>query len=403
MKKALALLFLLLTLTGCSLAPKEYLYQAPHVDSSTQSGASDAVTVENYLSMKNAILNLVKTGQTEGVIHAANYDGVVEDDLAEAAYEVSKLDPLGAYAVDYMTHSCAQIVSYYEIRINITFRRTAQEVAEIISVSTMAQLEEKLQAAIDNADSRLTLRLSSYRDQDQDIPTFVADHCAAHPDTVMEIPSVTTSVYPESGSVRILEITFGYKNPPETLQEMQRAVQESLHGGAEYIRYRETDWDKAQLLFTYLQERFQYAPGETTAPLYDALCGGVADPTGLSQAWTLICDRAGVECRTVSGMRDGEAYTWNIFQVDGFYRHLDLSRCLLELGTLTLWTDEEMTGYYWNDKELPACEPIPEAETPADAEPETEAPEEELPEEPLPPLIAPDELPDAEESEEDAA
>ena len=89
MKRLALILFLLLTLTGCALAPDEYLYVAPHVDSSSQSSTSDAVTVENYLSLKNAILSMIRSGQAEGVIRASNYDGVVEEDLAEAAYEVS--------------------------------------------------------------------------------------------------------------------------------------------------------------------------------------------------------------------------------------------------------------------------------------------------------------------------
>lgn len=375
MKRLAAILLLLLTLSGCTMAPDEYLSITPHVDSSSQSGATDAVTVENYLSLKNAILALVRTGQTEGVIHAVNYDGIVEDDLAEAAYEVSKLDPLGAYAVDYMTHSCARIVSYYEIRIDITFRRTAQEIAEIISLSTLGQLQEKLQRAVDSATPRLTLRISSFRDQDQNIPVFVADYCAANPGTVMETPAVSVSVYPESGSVRILEINFTYQNDPETLQNMQKEVQESIGSAAEYIRYRQTDLDKARLLFTYLTERFQYTSGETVTPLYDALCGGIADPTGLAQAWQLICDQAGVECYTVTGMRRGDTHTWNMISAGGYYRHLDLEACVLELGTLTLWDDTKMADYYWNIEMLPSCDPLPEPDVqPEPIDPPTETP-----------------------------
>ena len=206
MKRLALFLFLLLTLAGCSLAPDDYLYVTPHVNSSSQANPSDAIVAENYLSLKNAILSMVRTGQTEGVIRVTNYDGSVEEDLAEAAYEVSKLDPLGAYAVDYMTHSCAQIVSYYEVRIDITFRRTAQEIAEIISVSTQKQMEDQLQQAIKRSDNRLTLRLSSYRDQAQVVPAFIEEYCAANPGTVMETPSLSVSVYPESGSIRIMEI-----------------------------------------------------------------------------------------------------------------------------------------------------------------------------------------------------
>ena len=382
MKRLAVIVLLLLLLTGCSLAPDEYLYVAPHVDSSSQSSTSDAVTVENYLSLKNAILSMVRSGQTEGVIRASSYDGEVEEDLAEAAYEVSKLDPLGAYAVDYMTHSCTQIVSYYEIRINITFRRTAQEISEIRSVSTASQLEERLKQAINQSDDRLTLRLTSYRDQDQEVPAIVAEYCASDPATVIEIPDYSISIYPESGTIRIMEIDFTYANQPEVLQGMREAVQESINGAAEYIRYRETDRDKTKLLFIYLMERFRYTAGETNTPLYDALCSGVADPTGLAQAWQLICDRAGVECYTVSGMRDGDPYTWNIVRIDNSYRHVDLARCALDLNQLVFWTDADMTEYYWNTELLPACEPLPEVvETPEETEETPEEPEtEETPE-----------------------
>jgi len=380
MKRLAILILLLLSLTGCSLAPDEYLYVSPHVDSNTPSGSKDAVTVENYLSLKNAILSMVRTGQTEGVIHASSYDGVVEDDLAEAAYEISKLDPLGAYAVDYLTHSCTQIVSYYEISINITFRRTVQDISEIVSVATGSQLEDQLQQAILRSDDRLTLRLSSYRDQEQQVPAMVSEYCASDPAMVMETPSCSISIYPESGSIRIMEIDFIYTNSPETLQSMRMAVQESIDGAAEYIRYRTTDRDKAKLLFTYLMERFRYTEAETVTPLYDALCSGIADPTGLAQAWQLICDQAGVECYTVSGIRDGEPYTWNIVSMDGYYRHIDLARCALELNQLVFWSDADMTEYYWNTELLPACEPLPEEPEEAEAAEETPEEPEEVPE-----------------------
>ena len=275
-----------------------------------------------------------------------------------------------------MTHSCAQIVSYYEIRINITFRRTAQEISEIRSVSTASQLEERLKQAINQADDRLTLRLTSYRDQDQEVPAIVAEYCASDPATVMEIPDYSISLYPESGTIRIMEIDFTYVNQPEVLQGMREAVQESINGAAEYIRYRKTDRDKAKLLFTYLMERFRYTADETNTPLYDALCSGVADPTGLAQAWQLICDRAGVECYTVSGMRDGDPYMWNIVRVDNYYRHVDLARCALELNQLVFWTDADMAEYYWSSELLPACEPLPEAvETPEEPKETPEEPE----------------------------
>lgn len=359
MKYLLGLL-LVLCLTGCSsLAPNEYLSVTPHTDSNTQLSDTSALTAENYESLKNAILRLVRTGQTDGVIRVTNYDGDVESDLAEAAYEVSKLDPLGAYAVDYMTHSCTQIVSYYEIRINMTFRRTPADIFQISSASTDAQLKSQLQVSVNRGAERLTLQMNNYRDQAQLVPGLVAEYCAANPDLVIEPPAVSVEVYPDSGSVRIMEINFQYTNTPEELQQKQQAVQESLHAAAEYIRYRSTDLEKARLLYTYLTERFHYTAAETTTPLYDALCGGVADPAGLSQAWQQILELAGVECYTVTGLRGGEPYTWNIFRADNCYRHLDLAKCVLHVGAPQFLTDWDMSDYYWNTELYPACNPIP--------------------------------------------
>ena len=367
-------ILLVLCLTGCSsLVPNEYLSVTPHADSTPQP-VQAALTAEDYESLKSAILKLVRTGQTDGVIRVTNYNGDVATDLAEAAYAVSKQDPLGAYAVDYLTHSCTQIVSYYEIRINMTFRHTPQEISQISAASTLAHLKSQLQVAINRCDDHLALRMDNYRDQAQDIPGLVAEYCAANPATVIEVPNVSVQVYPDSGSERIVEINFTYTNTPEQLQKKQEAVQESLRAAAEYIRYRHTDLEKARLLYTYLTERFTYTADETVTPLYDALCSGIADPTGLSQAWQQILELAGVECYTVSGLRGGEPYCWNIFRADGYYRHLDLANCVLHVGAPLFLTDWDMTDYYWNTDLYPACNPVPAPKPPAETPPQEDTP-----------------------------
>jgi len=94
----------------------------------------------------------------------------------------------------------------------------------------------------------------------------------------------------------------------------------------------------------------------------------------MAQAWQLICDLAGMECHTVNGLRSGEPYCWNIVGIDGYYRHMDLARCVLERGSLHLHDDSEMTDYYWNTEQYPTCSPYPE-EPPVDLP--TEQPTEE--------------------------
>ena len=361
--RLVALMLILAMLTGCSLVPDTYLSVEDHIVPEAQKSQSDAITVRNYSDLKRAILSFVEAGQSEGTIWTSNYDGPLEDDLIQAAYEVSKLNPLGAYAVDYMTHDCTFIVNYYEINIRTTFRRTLQEMEAIEPIATQSLLQSRIEKALEQHETRLALRLASYRDWD--VAAMVAEYCAAHPDTIMEQPAVTLSVYPDSGTIRILEIDLQYTHTAQELERMKEAVQESVDAAAEYIRYRQSDREKTDLLFTYLMERFTYIEGSTATPLYDALCAGIADPAGLAHAWQLICDTAGVPCHTVTGLRNGQPHTWNIVGNDGYFRHVDLARCMLERGALVLQDDLSMGEYYWSTEQLPACVPYPEDAIPS--------------------------------------
>lgn len=386
MKRIALFLLLLCSLTGCSMAPDSYLTVKDHTVATGTAVRQDVVRVQDYNGLKQAILDLVENGQAEGSFWAANYDGSLEDDLTVAAYEVSKLNPLGAYAVEYMSHDCTYIVNHYEVTIRITFRRTHREIAAVETVTSRTALRERLQKALQTHESQVAVRMSNYREID--IEAMIDEYCKENPSEVLERPAVTVSVYPDSGTVRILEITMAYTNTPVELERRETAVQQSVEAAAEYIRYRQTDRDKAELLFTYLMERFTYRTGQTETPLYDAVCNGVADPEGMAQGWKLVCDLAGVTCHTVRGLRYGEEYTWNIVGVDGYYRHLDLANCVLEQGQLLLLDDTEMNDYYWNTEIYPDCVPYPDQPEP---QPEPTPPEE------MPPAdAAPSQSPEAE-------
>lgn len=125
MKRMLFLVLALCTvLSGCSrLVPSEYVRVSKHDASGTVQENADVLSANDFQSLKAAILSFVKSGIEHGVIRVQSYEGGdVEEDLTAAAYQVSREDPYGAYMVDYMTHSCSLIVSYYEIGIDITFR-----------------------------------------------------------------------------------------------------------------------------------------------------------------------------------------------------------------------------------------------------------------------------------------
>lgn len=375
MKRTLAMILALLLLTGCSLAPNTYRTEKRH-EGSQQVVLPAAVEVSDYEEMKEAILQFISVGRETGSLRTADYDGNVEEDLVEAAYEVTRKEPLGAFAVDYLNHNCVKIVNYYEITIDITYRSAIYEVDTIHKIRGEADIELQVQKALENFKGRIAMRMAE--DQSYDIAAIMDAFYAANPEKMVEVPQIKVMVYPESGPERIVEVEFAYEHTPEELRQMQEAIEESVAAAAEYIRYRNSDRSKVQLLYTYLTERFQYSGEKTSTPVYSALCEGIADPVGLAQGFVMICRRAGVECHYVRGMYMAESSVWNIVADDGDFRHVDLARCMEEQSPLHLMTDWEMKDHYWNTQEYPACIVVEEKAT----EPVEAAPEEQLPQQP---------------------
>lgn len=352
------LLCLALLLAGCgSLLESEYISVKPHTEQYAVEDDENALTAENYLSLKNAVLNFVENGVEKGVIRIYNYSGDVESDLAAATYEVAQKDPLGAYAVEYMTHDCAQIVSYYEAHVNITFRRTPEQIQAIQRAAGTVDLTELIKGAMEAYDDELTVRMSYYNNQD--IQKLMRQYYDENPASVMEMPATAIYVYPDQpddGYVRIIEMLMQYDQSAEKLAAKRDAVATSVRAASEYVRYRNTESGKVQLLYTYLLERFGYVGGTTTTPVYAFLCEGVADSEGCAKSMQIICDQIGLECHTVSGAKNGKPYYWNILLVDGVYCHADLLQSLFVLGDrLTLYNDSAMTAYEWDREQYPAC------------------------------------------------
>lgn len=374
--KLIALALALSLLCGCAspLVPNEYSIVSEHSDTTIEE-QSDALSAETYDELTRNILTFVESGTQHGVIHVYNYDGDVTKDISSAVYEVWKNDPIGAYAVEFITTDCNLLLSYYEIRVEITYRADSADLSSIQYVRGTAGARDAIESTLSAAGTRLTLRISAF-DEDADWDDLVESYCVARPETIMETPKVSVSVYPDSGSTRILDLRFQYEHTAVELASMQTAVGTVLNSAVNYVRYRKEVGAKAELLYTYLMERFDYTEAKTGTPAYSLLCEGVADSQIFSQVFQILCDRIGLPCQIVSGYLDGESYYWNIVEIDGNYCHVDLMRGVREgIRELTFYADQDLSGYSWDRTAYPVCEAIePE---PATTEPEvTEPPSE---------------------------
>ena len=370
---------LLALLCACSrFIPAEYTQTQPHSTDAARTEAPPALTASGFFELKNAILTLVETGTEHGTIRVTSYDGDLEADLPRAAYQVAREDPVGDYAIDYITHDATLIVSYYEIHIDITFRAMRTPLNEIEHVTGVEETRRMVQEALKNYDDHLTLYCVF--NLSPDYTQIVQSYCAEHLRDHAAVPELTVTYFPATGRSRIVELTFGYPADAQTLRDMDAAVADSLRAAGVYVRYREDPAEKAELLFSYLAERFQYRERATRTPVYSALCEGLATSESMAACWQMLCEEAGLECLTVSGMRGGGGRQWNLLRLGEDWYHVDILRDLLEGGALQLCYDEDMTGeYYWDVTQVPACPrpepeilPPPETTQPEPVEPEPE-------------------------------
>lgn len=157
----------------------------------------------------------MEAGSEYGVIRIYQYENeetwdsaTIEAGLAEAVDEICNTDPLGVYAVDYMTHDCTQIATYYEIHLYITYTRTPEEIAAIIRVGGMNGIRSPMTAAIVEAEPKIALRVSNYAPTNYDL---LARRCyRGAPSQIVCLPEITSSIYPVSGVQRIVELQFQY-------------------------------------------------------------------------------------------------------------------------------------------------------------------------------------------------
>lgn len=360
------LLALALPLTGCaSLLERDYLALASYEPVSAGGGGSSSLRVETYQGLVNAILFLVAEGKEHGVLGLYNYTGDVEDDLTRACLEVVQEDPLGAYAVDYIKHDCSLIVTYYEADIDITYRRTPEQVASIVSVTGSGAIRRELRNTLTDFSAEAVLRVSYFTEDEDYILDLVRQAYYDAPAAALGMPEASVSLYPASGRQRIVEIGLTYPESPEVLRRRSQELKEL----AQALQPEEPT---VQSLYDAALEAM--APGGTDAlsTAYAALTGAGADSEGAALAFQLLCDTAGVECVIVHGRRGGAPHFWNIASDDGLeYRHVDLSAGISSADDLQMAEEQDCQ---WDRAEYPVCaapepeeEPAPDVSSPENA------------------------------------
>lgn len=368
-KRILALILCAaLLLSGCSaMLERGHETVSTHVDYAVTEDES-VLRAESYQGLVNAMLYFVSAHRTQGTIRLYNYTGDVEGDLANAKDEVIYGDPLGAFSVRSLTYDVTRILTYYEVELSISYSRAAQEMRSLREVKGLAGVRQELERLVTEQGESAVFQ-AFYFSGDQalleallDLACFSAPALYHHHDVAVK----TVSLYPETGTRRIIEVKLGWGRSASVVAQEEKDYAQLLETAASALLESNPPAGEGytvEELAAIVRSAAGDRDPEGTNLALGALSGEPVSDFGLLMAMEYLCQQCGVEVEPVNGL----AGLWLIVATPEGYRHL-LPRGLWpakqeETGeepepVRLLYTDEELTelGYTWPEALHPACE-----------------------------------------------
>lgn len=384
----------LLLCSGCTaMLERNHSSTTSHVDYSITEDDS-ILRAESYQALLNSLLYFVNEHVGSGTIRLYNYTGNVLADLQRACSEVTEKDPLGAYAVRTIRYESTRILTYYEVKFTISYRRSIAEVAEIRTVSGIQGVRHELERMADTCAAYSTLRTAYFTGNTQLVTDLFWLSFYSTPAAVLEIPELSVSFYPENGTQRILEVEADWPATAAELAEYSRALSSSAAALTDSAPSSGERYSLEELA-VLLRSHVSYDPSGSHTAL-SALQGAPVNDLGVLLAMEYLCQQHGIEASAVSDTSG--AQMWLIVPTPSGYRHLlprDLRPSVVASGTpedpestptapippetgpqpsvppidesresavadvwqLTLYTDEELAalGFDWPRDLHPAC------------------------------------------------
>ncbi|MBQ2062625.1 MAG: hypothetical protein II458_08130 [Oscillospiraceae bacterium] len=197
MKKAIVPLLLVCTmlLSGCgSFLNREYGITEPHSAAFFGSEDKSVLRIESYQDLVSALLMLVSDRVSEATVwfYPNPETPSAADAMSRACNEVRQDTPLGAFAVDYLSYTVdSSSHNYSVLRLNIGYRRTAEQVGAIVHATGVSALYDLLNAAADRGAEAVAVQVASFgqtQDEIRDavaaiqLERYLADHLPVEPE-----------------------------------------------------------------------------------------------------------------------------------------------------------------------------------------------------------------------------
>ena len=306
MKKRIPALLtaLCLCLAGCSpLSSREFSYSAVHTDYPV-SDQSAVLQAENYQGLLNAILYFVTDHRDTGIVHLTYLtdSARVADALDDACQEVRCEDPLGAYTVEDIQYTIESLTSYCEVTVSISYAHTAEEVADITPLAGSSAIRQAISTAMSSFAESCVFRISYFTGDAKSLYNLIHQTWLDTPLALVK-PEVGIALYPDSGTNRIIEITFQWPESPQVLADRSAALEQQALELLERTALVSEKFTPLSLLSSLKWASIYDPTGSGSA--YAALVEGRSNDLGFTQALRLLCQLSDLEATVVEGQLNG--------------------------------------------------------------------------------------------------
>ncbi len=367
----IALIFIFLP--GCERMLEREFYSVSKHDEHKQAPSLPDDGISDYYDLKNAILNLVRSGVSEKLIRISSYSGSLDEDLRNISKNLLEQDALTAYTVSSIVYEQTRILTYQEVLITIHYSKTEQDTEKIIDVINTSDFERKASQELAAYPGKLVFLFGYYYDAGFQISDRFLKAYYNNPDAAYGLSGYKAQLYPESGTQRIAEITIEYLDSPEKLAE--KSGQAAAKAAEIAAEIKNDDKAVAAIgIYRYLLKNVEFdsqamrvvsetggtQPKSDPYTAFGALVSKTAAPEGYALSFKKLCDLAGIDCTVIFGtLKDKTPVVWDLIKLGGHWYHIDPAMAAMEgneSGYFCL-NDEAMgKTHEWNADSYPAAD-----------------------------------------------
>ncbi len=333
------------TFCGCSAWMNGYYASVtPHKEQNFLP-EQELMNPRNYKDVVEILEDMVKSGQKKKRISIEKIEDDWQKYMLDAAGYVCDVLPVGVYAVSKIDYSLDTSGEKDILSVDISYRRSIADIDAVRTARTDKQIEEILYDSLLGFNVSVAISISDY--EDVDFEKIIRNYAELYPQYVIEIPRVSTIMYPADGKDRIVELLFNYETGRTQLLQMKEQIR-PIFEASEVVGGEGPELGQFTRLYSFLMNYHEYTIAPSITPAYSLLHNGVGDSRAFASVYAAMCRQAGLECGMITGIRDGKVWYWNVLQIEGETYYVDLLRCQ-ESGDFVCKTASEMTGYVWDN------------------------------------------------------